>query len=216
MRTQTGWTQNQDALLARDAPVLGWGVVGVRRSGDEQLTSQASWLVATSGEPALVLEFAHGDAPLGTAFEPGQAFEGQLVFFDGVPPLRALIKSQGQALPRVTRLPGPVDVVALQARIGGLLGLNPFIERWPVVLGPVVAQMTGGRCALVDGRGSRLATVPWFRHGWHLTALTRAEPVTLFGEWTMDGFDPVTVEANGALFSFSWHGASAILREAAA
>jgi hypothetical protein len=216
VRTQAGWTQNQDALLARDAPVLAWGVVGVRRSGDEQLTSQASWLIATSGEPALVLEFAHGDAPLGTALEPGQAFEGQLVFFDGVPPLRALIKSQGQALPRVTRLPEPVDVVALQARIGGLLGLNPFIERWPVVLGPVVAQMTGGRCTLVDGRGSRLATVPWFRHGWHLTALTRAEPVTLFGEWTMDGFDPVTVEAHGALFGFSWHGASAILRETAA
>ena len=214
VRVQIGWTQDQESVLGGDGLRDTWEVCGIRRSGDEQLMTQFVWLVSqTTGAPALILEFAPGTQPFRTVATLGETFEAEVAYFDAAVPLRALIKTRGPGH-LATTLAHATTVNELETRVAGVLALNPFAERWPAVLGPVTAAFDGERCVLKDGR-SRLATVRGFHHGWHLVALSRFEPVTLFGEWTPEGFDPVSVASRGRIYGFAVDGAQPVLLGAA-
>ena len=204
VRTLVGWTQNQDALLAREGTRDRWQALGVRRVEDEQMTTQYAWLRGLdTAQMALLLDFAVGAAPLRTIVEPGDVLEAELVFFDGEPPLRAVLKTRTDSTAREPRLPHAQRIASVQATLGGLLARNPFLDRWPVTVGPVRAVMDAGRCTLIDDAGARVPTLRGFRHGWHLVSLTRYGPVDLFGEWSPPGIDPVSVASGGRLFSFA-------------
>lgn len=207
VRTLVGWTQSQEALLAREGLRDRWLVSGVRRIEDEQFSSQYTWLRGTaSGRIALVLDFTVGNQPPRAVGVTGQVLDLDLVFFDGEPPLRALIRTHHGMLHRANAFPGACTLSGTQAEIAALLARNPFLERWPVTLGPVSVRLDGDRCTLVDADGASTPTVPYFRHGWHLLSLARFGPVHVFGEWTSLSFEPVSVLSRGLFFELTMHG----------
>jgi hypothetical protein len=215
VRTLVGWTQAQESLLERAGVRDRWHVLGHRQTGDERLRTQHTWLWGTdSARPALILEFAVGNQPLPATLRIGQVVDAELVYFDGAPPLRALIKERFQSEPSRHALPAPVDVITLQARFAALLAENPFMDRWPMVVGPVTTLIDGNAAYFVDLTGRRIAASPYFRHGWLFEALAGGSTLTVFGLWDGHMLDPLSVE-HGGLFSLARIGDYPVLSKVA-
>jgi hypothetical protein len=216
VRTLVGWSQQQDTLLERQGVRARWQVLGHRQTANEQVRTQYTWLAdVDSGRMALLLDFAVGNQPFPASFLTGQVAEAELVFFDGEPPLRALVKQRVTAGVMQPSLPKPVDVLVLQERYCTLLAANPWLETWPVVLGPVTAAVRGSQVQLVDSQGRQILTRKNLKHAWHLEALTGGGPLTLFGLWNGQVLDPITAEHDGRLFSFGHAGELPVLAKIA-
>lgn len=204
VRSIVGWTQEQEALRAREGTRDRWQVIARRQTEDETLKTQFTWLHgATSNAFALVLEFAVGAQPMPATYTVGQVIDAELVFFDGRPQLRALEKERFSGEPRQLTLPVPRDIGTLQSEHARILALNPWFERTPFVLGPVRPMFHAGRLQLQDATDRRIPVAANCRHAWDLVALAGGDSVSLFGEWTGSAFDPYSVERDGRLYTLA-------------
>lgn len=216
VRTRIGWTQDQEELRQREGVRDIWAVVARRQTEDENLRTQFTWLHGEASQRfALVLEFAVGTQPLPATYIVGQAIDAELVFFDGCPALRALEKARHAVQQRPPDLPAGLDVAAMQSGYAQLLSANPWLERHPVVLGPVRPQLNAERLYLQDASGRRVPVNRSFRHHWNLFALAAGEPLTIFGEWDGATFEPHTVQRAQELFMVARLGDLAVLSKVA-
>jgi hypothetical protein len=212
VRTQVGWTQAQETLLERPGVRDRWHVIGHRHSQDGRLRVRYTWLAGLeSGRLALLLDFAVGNQPLPASLHIGQVTDAELVYFDGVPPMRTLVKQQFEGAPTRHELPAALDVAGLQGRFAALLAENPFLDRWPAVLGPVTTTIDGAQMQFVDTSGRRIDVARSFRHGWLFDALAGGNALRIFGLWDGHVFDPVSVEHDGRLFSLAHVGELPVL-----
>ncbi|HEU4625069.1 MAG TPA: SWIM zinc finger family protein [Steroidobacteraceae bacterium] len=212
VRTQVGWTQSRESLLERAGVREHWHVLGHRQSQDDQLRTQYTWLAGLeSGRFAMLLEFAIGNQPLPATLRIGQVVDAELVYFDGAPLLRALVKQRFEGAPPRHSLPAALDVAGLQREFAARLAENPLLERWPAVLGPVTTLISGAgrgtssaaQMVFVDSAGRRVPAVRWFRHGWLFDALAGGGSLRVFGQWDGRAFDPISVEHEGRLYSLA-------------
>jgi hypothetical protein len=201
VRTQVGWTQEKEELLSRAGTRGRWLVAAHRVTVEEKLRVQRTWLLCGT-QAALLLDFAFVPQPLPAPHPVGQCLDAEVVYFDGVPPLRALVK-QLHGRSGAAPLPAAQDVAAVQAHYGGLLAANPWLQRWPAVLGPVTPLMQDEVCLLIDAQGRALPTPRRFAHGWHLVAAAQGEPCQVFGEWDGRCFEPLSVQQHGRLYSLT-------------
>lgn len=204
VRTLVGWTQKQEDVLAGDAVRDRWHVLARRQSEQDTLRVQSTWLRgATTGRHAYVLEFAVGRQPLPVSFAVGQVFDGELAFFAGATPGRALVKSRQDASGARASLGTAADIGALQAEFASGLAANPWLERWSCVLGPVVPTFADDVCVLVDDAGRRIRVRHACRQAWHLAALAGGEPLAVFGEWNGFEFDVLAAQRGATLYAIA-------------
>jgi len=216
VRQLIGWTQDQDGVRARAGIRDHWSVLGRRQSEDEQLRTQRTWLHGRESQRfALVLEFAVGTQPLPATFVTGQCIDAELVYFEGVPELRVLEKVRHPTLQARIALPRVLDVTALQTEHAARLASNPWLERWPVMVAPMLPIMSGGQPYLQDDTGRRIGLVAGFRHGWNLLALAGGEPLAVFGEWDGETLDPITVHCRERWFTLAQLGELPLLSQVA-
>jgi hypothetical protein len=216
VRTIVGWSQPQDALLEREGVRDEWQVLGHRQTANEQVRTQFTWLAAAnSGRMAVLLDFAVGNQPFAATFRTGQIADAELVYFDGEPPLRALLKQRASAGVVQPSLPKPLDVLGMQQQYASLLAVNPWLENWPVVLGPVTLMNRGEQLRLIDGQGRHVMARNGLKHAWHLETLTGGQTLTLFGLWNGHVFDPITVEHEARLFALGYVGELPVLAKIA-
>jgi hypothetical protein len=168
-----------------------------------------------SGRTALIIDFAVANQPLPANLRIGQVVDMELVYFDGAPPLRALVKQRFEGAPTRHVLPAALDVAGLQSLLAALLAENPLLERWPAVLGPVTTTLDSGHTQFVDAMGRRVVAARGFRHGWHFDALAGGGALRVFGQWDGHDFDPVSVEHDGRLFSLAHVGELPVLSKVA-
>jgi hypothetical protein len=212
VRTQVGWTQAQETVLERPGVRDRWHVIGHQQGQDGRLRVRYTWLAGVeSGRLALLLDFAVGNQPLPASLHIGQVTDAELVYFDGVPPLRALVKQRFEGAPTRHELPAALDVAGLESRFAALLAENPFLDRWPAVLGPVTTAIDGAQMRFVDTVGRRIDVARSFRHGWLFDALAGGNALCVFGQWDGHVFDPVSVEHDGRLFSLAHVGELPVL-----
>jgi len=98
-------------------------------------------------------------------------------FFPGARPYRALLKNPITMTGHSLQLTRAVDVAGVESGLGTALMENPWIERWPVVVGPVTVAAIDDRWVLQDHQGRHLPMARSLRHGWSLAALTGGDPV---------------------------------------
>ena len=72
---------------------------------------------------------------------------------------------------------------------------EPWIERAPVLLCATPVPLGTGRWALSDATGS-VPIVPGFWRTAELVATSGGRPITVAGEWSVDGVAPLTVWAD--------------------
>ncbi|MFE1554874.1 SWIM zinc finger family protein [Streptomyces sp. NPDC058734] len=176
-------------------------------SPDGRLTTRRIWLRGLEGgRPALVLDFGPPGRPPGLALPVGLVLEAEARFRPGSAGLRAELGDRtAPAVPAAAAPPGVGTGEALEA-YGAALREDPWLDSWPVVLGPVVpvpGEGDGAAWQLADAQGTSALPVALpqgrSRSGlWRLAALSGGGPVTVFGECGHRGFNPLTAWQPGS------------------
>jgi len=194
VRAAIGFTQSQEELLAQPGLRDRWFVLGQRVEEDGRLQTQRTWLIGSaSARPALVLDFGAGAQPLDRSLVPGTVLDAELVFFPGAAPLRALVR-QRHAPPEPGRALPAADIAAATAPYAAALARNPWIERFPLCVGPAGlarAEGDGERWLLVDEAGRALPIAAPFAGAWGLLARSGGRPLALCGEWDGNMLTPL-------------------------
>jgi hypothetical protein len=174
-----------------------WHVLGHRITEEEQLRVRRTWLLGrATGRPALLMSFAGGGQPLEQGPAPGTTFEAALVFYPGAAPLRALVRE-----PRcpARALESPVGTTATKATAAYATALarNPWLDRYPLCVGPATLARHAGRWQLEDDEGRRLPIAGSFEAAWRLLAVSGGAPATVAGEWDGEALAPLGAWAGG-------------------
>ncbi|WP_030154819.1 SWIM zinc finger family protein [Streptomyces sp. NRRL S-244] len=167
-------------------------------SPDGRLTTRRTWLIGLgSGRPALVLDFGPPGRPPELALPVGLAVEAEARFRPGTAGLRADLGERSAAA-APSRAPAGVGTGEALEAYGAALREDPWLDAWPVVLGPVIPVPGELGWQLADAEGtSALPVTPAGGGGsrsglWQLAALSGGGPVTVFGECGHRGFTPLT------------------------
>ena len=150
VRTALGWTQSREDALGSAGVADRWIAIGQVIEEDERFRVARTWLVGQStGRRGLILDFAAGSQPLERSIAAGSAFDGELAFYPGRQPLRALLKSRSESYALNLDLGKGWDttIEAGLLRYAEALAANPWIFRWPLVL--ACSASGAGRRALV-------------------------------------------------------------------
>ena len=202
LRSQIGWTIKQDDLLAQSADsaietvVDTWHILGRRVIVEDRLRTQRLWLEGSQGRTALLLSFAYGSTPLDTSLRPGCSVEAELVFFPGLYPLRAVIKSQ-KAPQSLGQVSGGSIKAGLE-KYGLAIAENPWLYAIPWLLESVVPYYDQRSWVLVDGNGHQIS-MQSAHDGGDVMALMAASggyPCNAYGEWDGRVFYPLGLWVN--------------------
>ncbi|MFD0271207.1 SWIM zinc finger family protein [Streptomyces sp. NPDC127106] len=169
-------------------------------SPDGRLTTRRIWLRGLeSGRPALVLDFGPPGRPPALALPVGLAVEAEARFRPGSAGLRADLGERFAPAAPCDRVPAGIGTGAALEAYGAALREDPWLESWPVVLGPVVPIPGELGWQLADAEGADALPVPPAGAGnrsrpglWQLAALSGGGPLTVFGECGHRGFTPLT------------------------
>lgn len=184
LNTQLGLAVDQDSVRARAGVAGRWFIGAQVAREEEKLQTRMTYLFHERGAVAKILEFSHPTQRTVSPLALGRWIETEVVYFPGVQPLRALLKSP----PRETTPVGLVAVErcdALPEAHASRLAENPFVEETPVVvrLRPCLHQ---GRWWVSDDTGASLPVSPGFALGWELLSSSGGTALTMTGTW--DGF----------------------------
>ncbi|KAB2345139.1 SWIM zinc finger family protein [Actinomadura rudentiformis] len=191
VRSRVGFTLAQDEVLAQGERVRDrWYVAGVHDSEQDRLTTRRVWLRGReSGRPALVLSFGVPGRPLDVSLVVGTEVEAELAFYPGAQPLRALVAERLGTTAAAT--PDGTSIREFLAEHAAALARDPWLARWPAVLGSVrLARSAPAALHVVDADGDSLPLRP--TDPWRLLAVSGGAPFTLVGEWGPRGLRPLS------------------------
>ncbi|MBD3885185.1 SWIM zinc finger family protein [Phormidium tenue FACHB-886] len=195
LRTQLGWSLNQEEVLTGPAHTDLWLVIGQRIQEEERLRVRRTWLYGIATHTfALLLDFAHGSQPFEQCLLPGTCLEAELVFYPSAYPLRALIKTRQESavLPKpplgielIAEAVCPSGISEAIATYSKALANCPWLKRFPLLLQDVIPRQEEKGWLLQDQQG---IVLPFSRRmeatqGWQLLALSGGYPLSVFGEW---------------------------------
>ncbi|MEW2358335.1 SWIM zinc finger family protein [Spirillospora sp. NPDC029432] len=194
VRSRIGFTVQQEEVLRDGERVRdSWHVIGSRDVVQDQLTTRRVWLRGReSGRPALVLSFAAPGRHLDASLVVGTRVEAELAFYPGAQPLRALVADR--LATEAGGAPEGLTVGAFLDEYAAALGRDPWLDRWPALLGGVRLARNGGP-RVVDAHGDALPLLS--AEPWRLLAVSGGAPVTFAGEWSPRGLLPLAAWAGG-------------------
>jgi hypothetical protein len=199
VRSMVGWTTKEEDLDPADSVEDRWLVVGSRVDDTGQIITARTFLLGEASRRfALHLAFGVGAAPPTLMAMPGQAFRAALAFYPSASPLRAAVRPILVPDGEVSALPAVETVDDIVRGHAERLARNPFVDAWPVALGPVVPVMREDRLLARQEDGAALPVVP-ASLGPRLLAISGGHPVMLVGEWNGSSLRPLSVLAGTRL-----------------
>lgn len=134
IRTQIGYPQAKEEVLAGEAVADQWMVLHKRSRKINELNTETYWLYGRqSGRFAIYLNFITPGSLPEVNLVPGSVYEGELCFYRGVNALRALFKtselSSDTFAPTFCK-----DLEEATARYRESLQQNPFTEDLPILV----------------------------------------------------------------------------------
>jgi hypothetical protein len=191
VRARLGFvTETADVREKGERVLDNWLVAGLVDDEGDQLVTRRVWLRGlNTGRAALVLSFAPVGRPLDFSLFPGTVVAGTLAYYPGALPLRALVVEREE--PVVAASPSGDSVAVALGSHAAALALDPWLERWPVLLGGVVPASTPESWMLSDVDGDALPLVSGF-DPLPLLAVSAGRPVTVAAEWSGAGLRPLS------------------------
>ncbi|MFC7534713.1 DUF5691 domain-containing protein [Actinoplanes sp. GCM10030250] len=195
VRSRIGFPTSADDVLAGPRVTDRWQILGRTETDDGTITTRRTWLRgAATSRFALVLSFAAPGQSLPADLVPGTEFRGDLCFYPGSAPLRALVAEHISAAEPFGSPDGPGTISAGLSSWASLLATEPWRYDAPMLLADV-RPASGGY--LVDEEGSALPLAPGHREPWWLLAAAGAAPATVAAEWSPAGLRPLAAWAGG-------------------
>jgi hypothetical protein len=200
----TGLATLQADVLAGVPTTARWQVLGESRVREDRITVQRTWLRAIdpagATEPpaptwALVLSFGTFGNELQSDHAVGTEFDADIHWYPGAAPLRALLGRLHSLSAVSTAAPTGFSVERAMGLAGWALAAEPWLERVPLCICAVPTPLGDGRWVLADRTGA-LPVVPGFWRLAELVSISGGRPVTVMGEWSADGFQPLTAWAD--------------------
>ena len=136
VKAEVGIPLSQEQVLERGERVSdGWIVLGQRTDDEGRLRARRTWLLGEeSRRHALILQFAASGAPFAEQFVSGTIVAGELAFYPGASPLRAVIRSRACQATRAEELPGHGTVEEFLDHASTVTAGQPWLERLPATL----------------------------------------------------------------------------------
>jgi hypothetical protein len=128
---------------------------------------------------------------------PGTNIDASLCFYPGVRPLRALV-AQRHGEPGPLPPPEGVSIDAALWEYAAAVADEPWLDRWPMLLGGVTPVERGG-WLLVDPTGAALPLALDPDATWRLVAACGGAPATIAGEWSASGLRPIGLWTEGRM-----------------
>ncbi|WP_127504283.1 SWIM zinc finger family protein [Actinoplanes solisilvae] len=196
VRSRIGFPVATEEVLAGPRVADRWQVLGQVETDDGALTTRRTWLRGSAqGRFALVLSFAAPGQPMTSDLVPGTEFRGELTFYPGAAPLRALVAERVSAAEPFREPDGAVPLAEALAGYSSTVAAEPWRYDAPVLLAGVAPSAEG---LLVDATGAALPLAPGHREPWWLLAAAGGSPATVAAEWSPSGLRPLAAWAEGA------------------
>ncbi|MEI6777294.1 MAG: SWIM zinc finger family protein [Chloroflexales bacterium] len=197
LRGTLGFTLSQEDLLRGAGQRDRWLIIGRRVEDEDRLKIQRTWLWGQScAAPALILDFSALGQPLDYSLLPGAFIDADLVFFPSAAPLRALVQQRHGPAENLKNLPSS-DMTTALGTYTAALSRNPWLERYPLCLGPVTLALSDGGWHICDEAGCTLPLVAQFDRAWELAARSGGQPFDLYGEWDGNQLTPLSAWIDG-------------------
>ena len=194
IRTQIGFSQNQQELSTKQGIEDSWLILGQNVEIEDRLKIQRNWLWGKqTQQKALILNFAHGSQPLDTSLLPGSCVNGELVFFESGYPLRAIFKTREDKITQIDAMPGYSNLSIMMQEYSQALKSNPWIEKFPVALHKVIPIKRNDSWFVRDEDKRLLPLKSRLKENRQLLALSGGYSLDIFGEWDGELFLPLSV-----------------------
>jgi SWIM zinc finger len=202
VRELVGWTLDKDEVAQHGTRVIDeWAVLGQRVDDEGHVRTQRTWMRGvTSGQSALVLQFAVNSQPFGELIICGIRMRAELIFWPSASPIRARIDThEGTPQALAGTLSGAQPITAALAGVAASLAKQPWQDRFLCMLGPVTPLRQGDdddeQWLIRDEEGASLQLMG--DDHWKLLAVSGGQPVELAGEWDGYTLRPLGVMAEG-------------------
>lgn len=150
IRTQIGYPQPKEVVLAGEAIADQWIVLHKRSWKVNELNTETYWLYGhQSGRFAIYLSFITPGSLPELNLVPGSVYDGQLCFYKGIGISRALFKTCELSAETFTP-PCCKDLDEATGSYRKALQLNPFTEDLPVLIENVRLASQGNRLYIQD------------------------------------------------------------------
>ena len=206
VRVATGLTVAKDDVLAGVPSTARWIVAGVSRTREDRITVQRTWLCDSAAGRngaasaagitwAMLLSFATFPNESANDYTVGTAFDADMHWYPGGIALRAIVGRQHSEVGAATDGPCPASIADALTSCGWAIAREPWIERYPMCISAVPAPVGNSRWVLVDASGA-VPIVASFSRLAELVCVSGGLPVTVVGEWSTEGFLPLTMWAD--------------------
>ena len=153
-------------------------------SDDENLRYRRTWLLGEkSSRLALLLDFSWGRQGYDTQWIVGSSVQGELVFYPGAYPLRALFRKYQPSNVPFKGKSGYATIEDFAQAYAQALAANPWLQSFPCLLAEVLPAQEEGQLWLVDSTGEKILLSSEGLARWNLLAVSGGTPLTVFGEW---------------------------------
>ncbi|NKX88393.1 SWIM zinc finger family protein [Nocardia coubleae] len=199
IRSHIGYPVQAETVLAEPAVRDRWQVLGMRVSEEERLYARRTWLRGrASGRWALLIEHSFGTPNFtGEVPAPGNEVDAELHYYPGPVPLRVQWGARHGAPEPFTTVPATGTTIGdVLDAYAAALSEDPLVRSVPALLTDVVPAIDEHGWHLVDAEGTALP-LPTGVRPWRLAAVSGGHPVTVTGQWSAEGFDPVSVFTAG-------------------
>jgi hypothetical protein len=201
---QVGWTVPQGQVLAGPGVSDLWLVAARTVSEDDRLVTTETWLRGqTSGRWAQLLRASPAVQPAVDTWPPGKLFAGELVYYPGVEPVRALWKAEPQAASAADGSGVSEGAQAIESfaswleRHAAVLARNPWRTRLPALVQARLGRTQAG-VALVDPTGAGLPLRANSEKQELLAAITGGHESMMSVLWNGEELEPLAVVDGGA------------------
>lgn len=198
--SQMGLNRKKEEVLRQPTVQDIWLVAGqITGEGEEDnLRYRRTWLLGEkSSRFALLLDFAWGRQGYDKHWAVGSSVEGELAFYPGAYPLRALFRNYKPCVRAFRGKSGYATLSDFAHAYASALAANPWLRTFPCLLAEVFPVQDGGQLWLVDKDGKQLPVSSGGIARWNLLAVSGGRPLQAFGEWDGKALTPLSVVAGG-------------------
>jgi hypothetical protein len=200
--TAAGVNQKKEDLLYQKGIADQWLVIGQTNGEEEQLQWRKTWLIgAQSGRFAILLDYAWGNQGFTMDWPMASAYNGEMVFYPGAFPTRAIFKQYRFNNQPINNLKGYITLKELSTAFAKALAKNPLLYTIPGLIANVHIITKNESHYIVDAHQQRILLFAEAKKVWSIIALSGGQAINIFGEWNGKGLTPLSVFAGNRVIA---------------